>query len=135
MSVLNPVKTVKVQGADVEVRELRALDLLAFFKLVGEHAKKFLNDKGDVVFNIEKLIEVVNSSEELVEFLILKSTGCDAEWFRTISPGELLDLLDAAIELNLSEDLLKKAARLGDRLKAIFGPKTSRTDSPPPLTS
>lgn len=135
MSVLNSVKAVKVQGEDVEVRELRALDMLAFFKLVAAQAGKFFNAKGDVVFNLEKLSDLITGSEELVQFLVLKSTGRDAEWLGKVSPGELLDLLDAAIELNLTEDLLKKAGRLGDRLKGIFGPKTSKTDSPPPLTS
>ncbi|MEW6306273.1 MAG: hypothetical protein AB1705_22630 [Verrucomicrobiota bacterium] len=119
--ILNPVRTVNVQGEAVEVRELRALDALQFFKLLSAHAGKLVNDQGNITLSLDRLVELVSGVEELARYLLLKSTGRDEAWLRGVSFGESLDVLDAALELNLTEDLLKKARRLGDRVKALFG--------------
>lgn len=122
ISILNPVRTVTVQGQTVEVRELRALDVLQFFKLLSGHARKLANEQGNITLSLDRLAELVTGTEELSQFLILKSTGRDDAWFKSVAFGESLDLLDAALELNLSEELLKKVQRLGERVKAVFQP-------------
>lgn len=57
----------------------------------------------------------------------MKSTGKDAEWLKQRSTLEIFALLDAALEVNLSDGLLELGKKVGGRLGRVFAAKTNTT--------
>jgi len=136
ISVLNPVKTVSVQGVDVEVREMRHLDMIGFLKLIHKHVNELADEKGAIRFSVDRLTEIITGAEELSLFLLSKSTGKDTAWVAQLSFSDALILMDTALELSFSEDVIKNARQLGGRVKASFGLlKIAKPTSPPHSTS
>ncbi|HXG46254.1 MAG TPA: hypothetical protein VNO52_01420 [Methylomirabilota bacterium] len=145
-SLLNPTRTIAVNGQEVEIRELRAIDALAFAKLLAEQLSRIAGAGQQLVIDLGKLVELVAASEQLSNFLVLKSTGRPAAWLAEITLADYLDVLEAAIELNLREDLQKKFVALGGRVARILnlqkttlpGPSSGSSlgaTAPPPGTT
>ena len=63
------------------------------------------------------------------------TTGRDDAWFNELSITDLLKVLNAAAELNFSEEIRKNGRGLADQIKGIFQPKTVKLPSPAPSTS
>lgn len=122
-SVLNPVKELTVNGKTVQVRELRAVDGLQFIKRLAD----FLGDLQPSKSNGEvavKISELVCQSTDLAQHLVLKSTGNGEQWLSEISTEEFVDVLEAAVDLNLHQDLVKKIRGVVASIKAKLGPQT-----------
>jgi len=139
-SILNPLKEIEAQGAKVEVREMRAIDAMAFFKKAAEKVGRFIHfapqQGGGMRVELDladKLKDAVMDSGELAEILVLKSTGKDADWLAKLSISEFLDALDAALEVNLNPEVLKKAVGVMNRLTGLFA--TPKGPSPSPSTT
>lgn len=119
---IEPAKvTVATTMGPIIVSELRALDAMKFIRLLAQHAGKLGDNQGNIKLRLDKLVELVAGTEELARHLCLASTGKDEAWLNTLSFGEMVDVLDAAVTLNFSELNAKKVIQLGGKLKAAFG--------------
>jgi hypothetical protein len=129
-SVLNPVRTVRLAAGDVEVRELRAIDAQYFLRLVAERASGLSNGEGFLDFR--RMAEMVAASAELANHLVLKSCGKTEAWLSEITLEEFMGVLDAAMDINFTEALEKKAAAVGARVARLMNLNAS---SPAPSIS
>ena len=84
-----------------------------------------LNEQGQFTPTAQAFEQLVVGSAELTELLLTRATGRDREWLDQRSVAEVFDLLDAALALNLSEDLIARGKRLAERVRAAFGSPNS----------
>lgn len=143
-SILRPERTVKLSDGEVVVHDLPWHDALQFLKLLSSHAKDLLGNVGpdgrvNVGDIIPKLADLIGNVEELSTFLLTRSTGKSADWLlgAPIDQGrgreggrstlEVLALLDAALEVNLSDGLIELGKKVGGRLQRVLPSKTNAT--------
>lgn len=138
VSALFPSKQVKLHGGEaVEVREMAWPDALEFLRKLTAFAGSYLKPDGSFAFSMTGLADLVNSSAELSNFLILKSTDQSEAFLERLPVCSALDILDSALELNLSEEVLKRGKKLGARFQALAGksPKPTTSTTSDSLTS
>lgn len=136
MNVLKPEKKLALSTGEVTVRELRAVEALELFRRAAAYAGKLTNEKGELQITVDRIVDLVSGTEELARYVATTTTGGDNAWFDGLTVSDLVAVLDDAVELNLSEGTLKNVARLGDRLKTIFGRNSElKKPSPAPSTS
>jgi len=119
-SILNPSREVEIAGGAVTVRELRALDALEFIKRLSSYfgsIQKSTSDDGAVRLRVE-IASLVTGASDVAEFLVLKSTGKDRAWLAELGAEDLLSILHAALDLNVSEGLIKKALSVFDLVRS-----------------
>jgi hypothetical protein len=139
LKILHPVIPVATgpEGKDiVEVREMRWPDALAFLQALGKEVGQVMTTTGNISFTPDKLPDIIGQSGALIEHLICKATGRDAAWLNTLTTGEMLDLLDAAVELNVSPELFARGKAVADRVKKVFAKENTDAKNPTgePLT-
>lgn len=141
---LNPVIRVpNIQGASVDVKELRWRDYLRAIKELTTSILTLLDTakpgtKGDdqedgFAFDVgggkvlkigkDRLLQAIASNEELVLWVLQSSTGKGPEWVEACSGREVLALLAAVIELNLSKEVVGSGKALADHMRGVFGSK------------
>ena len=119
--IFNPVTEVKLRdGKTVEVRELSWPDALAFYNKLRAQSKALLNEKGDLVLDANKLLDVIGENVELAAWLVEKTTGQDADWIAQRSLSEMLEIITVALEVNL-EVITEKIKNGKCRLQALAG--------------
>lgn len=126
--VLNAVRLVKVRGEQVEVRELTWKDYVRAVKQMTGTILGLIGDGGKIsmdaiVLNREKLTEAIGAQEDLVAWVLAKSTSRDQAWVDSLSAREVLPLLDAVIELNLSPEVIEQGKKLAGQMGEAFGLK------------
>lgn len=124
-------KEITVGGEKITVREITWLDTLTLMKKIGAHAQSLVKD-GAVKFETDKIAELLAGTQELAEFLITKSTNLDADWLNKLSFPDGLEVLDAALEINLSPEIVGKAKNVGGRLGQALGIKAAVKLTPMP---
>lgn len=129
MSVLNPVTKVPVQGVEVEVKQFKALKLLALLKKLNAHINILANEKGELALTTANFSGVVIATEELFCEVVMEATGKDREWLETLDLSEAMDLLSAIFELNKAV-LTKKVEGLAGAWKSIPQDETRKPNSP-----
>jgi hypothetical protein len=132
LDILNPVVELTVRNEKLLVRELPWPDALQFLQLLSGHAGKMIGEDGRMKIDFGRLSALVTSSQEVSEFLMLKSTGRDQAWLAQLSFRECLDVLDAALSINLSPEMFNAGKKIEGRLRSLFGsePATSTTTLP-----
>jgi hypothetical protein len=135
LQVLNPTKEIKVHGDVITVQEMRWPDAVDFFNRLASGISLFLDEKGQVSINPKAITQMVTSSAELSTLLILRSTGKDEAWLKQIGVCAALDVLDLALELNLSEELIAKGKKLAGRVKDAFTNQRASASMPSPKPS
>lgn len=123
--IFNPVVTVKIRGDSVEVRELTWKHYLRAVKELTDNLLGLMSGKNTLELNKEKVVATISAQEELVSWVIQASTGKDAAWVDSLSARELLLLLKAVVDLNLSEELIGVGKGLAGRMADVFGLKTA----------
>lgn len=142
-TILRPEINLTIGDQSIVVRDLPWPDALEFLKQLSAHAQDLLTgvgtktEGGGLTLNVEallpKLTELITNTNELLTFLITRSTGKDASWVHGLSTIEMLTVLDAALEVNLSDGLIALGKKVGGRLGRVLAAKTSTT--PPSATS
>ena len=139
LSILHPVKTISLGGETLEVRELRWPEALGFLQRLAQQAGQFLTADGRLVPPADQFPRIIQESAVLVEYLVTKTTGKDSAWLNDLTPAEVLTVLDAALELNVSPELFARGKALAGRLQWVFdqGPtgRPSTNSSPNAATS
>jgi hypothetical protein len=122
MEILDPVKT---DGLKWPVKEMNWRDGMAFLGLIGKHASEIgiESSGGKVALDFAKLPALIGNVKELGDFLLTKSTGREQAEIDALSFKEAVALMDAAVELNLSEELLQRGKSVAGRVGAAFGVK------------
>lgn len=113
ISVFNPVIVVEIGAQKIEVRELAWPDALAFITRLKEQAQSLTDESGNMRVDAPKLMEAISSNAELAAWLVCKTCRRTDEWLAERSLGEVLALVEASLEVNLSV--------IGDRLKNVRG--------------
>jgi hypothetical protein len=129
LNILHPVKTVAAGGELVEVRELRWPDALAFLQALARQAGQFITPDGRLEFTAETLPRAVRESGALIDCLLTKATGREAAWLQNLAPVDVLALLDAALELNASPELIARGKTLAGRLQTAFASRPAAAPS------
>ncbi len=119
--ILHPVREIPLRGETVVVREMRWKEAIAFTEKLSGLAREFTEPDGRLVVTPEKLGAVIARSGDLATQLLERTTGLGRETLDDLRPVEVLDLLAAAIEVNLHEDLLGKARGVGQALSRSLG--------------
>ncbi len=145
ISILNPVQSVTLSRDSVEVRQMPFLQALQFLKEVSGLAGKLFDAKGNfllakkssngVELDLQPLQDMVSSTGDLAVFLLKHSTGKDDEWISKLSAAEGMTVLKAAIEINLSPEILKLGNDLAGFLVAAFTKKTATKEPAKQLIS
>jgi hypothetical protein len=118
--LLRPSVKVLTSLGQIEVRELRWADALTFLKMLSAHSQHFLED-GRFNFNLGKMVELITGACELSAFL-LEYSVVDAEMEISAMPfHDALLLLDAALEVNLSPEILALAKKTAARFAPASG--------------
>lgn len=127
--ILFPQKELKIGDESFVVRELAWSEALDFLKKLGGYLGSLMNDKGELVVTVSGLTDLISNTQELSATLVAKATGRTAESFENLSLGQMLDLIDAALELNLSEEIIAKGKNIAGRFQRFAG-KTPRMATP-----
>lgn len=121
--ILNTTRDVALRdGSTVAVRELRALDALEFVKRLSGYFGSIQRSADDGTGRIRiEVAALITGATEVSEFLVLKSTGKDRAWLEELGAEDLLDVLHAAIDANVTEGLIKKARSVFDLVRSRIG--------------
>ena len=127
VEILNPVKEIAVAGATWQVKEMNWRDGMQFLGMISKHASEVVSGEGGkVTVDFAKLPALVASMEELANFLLTRSTGRELAEVNALRFSDSLALIDAAIELNLSQELLERGKQIAGRVGAAFGVNVSK---------
>lgn len=132
MEILNPARAVKLSGREVKVKELNWREAMEFLGKLSQYAGGFMTGDGKFVVETSAVVALVLNAKELADFLLMKTTGLTQEEVDALSLSEVLSLLDAAIELNLSPELLARGKSVAGRVGAAFG---ANKKSPEPISA
>jgi hypothetical protein len=107
-------KELTLHGQKITVREMRWMDARQFLNKLAAQAGAFFDVQESpetginvkFVFDLPRLIGVIKDCGELADFLLTKSTGQPEAWLQEISLTDGLQVLDAALELNVSEEII-----------------------------
>ncbi|MES2692666.1 MAG: hypothetical protein V4773_04275 [Verrucomicrobiota bacterium] len=139
-NVLRPQITVTLQSGDVTVRDLPWQDALEFLRKLSGHAKELLasstsDGRVDISTLLPRLTDLVTNVQELSQFLLLSSTGKDEAWLKGLGTIEAMAVLDAALEVNLSDGLLELGKKVAGRLARVMPAKVRTSVTPPSAIS
>lgn len=129
-SILNPHIDVKLRDGTVTVHELKWPMLWQLLAKLSAQAGEFVTMEGgkaSMSLSVEKIGALVTGSGELTQQLILGTTGKDEAWLKERHVGEVLDLLDASLNVNLSESIVGRVKKIGSRLQGLFAAQPAKT--------
>lgn len=120
--VLHPIREVQLDSQrTITVREMRWKDAVAFAEKLSGLLGQFTSPDGRLVITPERIAAAITSSGALATDLVSRSGGMSPEEVGDLAPAQVLELLAAALEVNLHPDLLGKARRVGQSLQAALG--------------
>lgn len=135
-TILRPEITVQLASGPVVLRDLPWLDALEFLRRLSDHAKDILaastasDGSVDLAALLPKLTELVQNVGDLSTFLLTKSAGKDEAWLAQFGTFETMALLDAALEVNLSEGLIELGKKVAARLARVMAAKETSASPP-----
>lgn len=138
IEILTNAKEVRLSTkARVTVRGLPWGDAFRLLKHAGEAANELFvaTETGEVQADLSRLPELLLQSSDLASMLLDGATDIAVEEIVTLPIEDVLALIDAALELTVTEGVQKNAAALGARLGGLFQqakqrPGQSTTSSP-----
>jgi hypothetical protein len=121
----------------VDVRELSWREYLAVvkrltdtvFKVVGKDINSLSKAKElTITLEPKALISAISEQEDLVAWLVEKTTGLKQDEISKLSPVEVMPLLGLIVEMNLTPEHVAAGKALAGQMGAIFG--VLKTGSP-----
>jgi hypothetical protein len=111
--ILFPDREITVGGKQkIKVRELAWPDARAFMTELAGYLEKLFDAKGEVKIDVSVITGLITTTDELISSLVAKTTGKDKAWLDTLPLGSVLDLIETALALNLSDELLAKGKKI-----------------------
>jgi hypothetical protein len=120
-------RKIRLPEETVTVVEMPWGKTIAFIEKLSERLADIMRVKAadgggaSLGLNLTDPIKLVTSSRLLTEELVLGATGKDVAWLEAQSPRAVLAILDAAIEINLSDELKKLGKAVGLRVASGLG--------------
>ena len=110
------------QIGNVTVREMAWPDFIKFLEMLSQKLSAMVNAQGEVKLNPLVIGQIVSSSAELSNQLLASSCriGNERIDIESLEVTKAIDLLDAAVEINFSEEVLGRIKKLAMRLKGAF---------------
>jgi len=108
--------TIELDARKVVVRRMRWGAARAFLKKLAQHVANLGGSLADV---LPKLPELIGTVDELAGDLIINSTDLKKEELDQLDVAQFAALLDAAVELNLGEELKNSFAGIAKNLTAL----------------
>ena len=105
----------------MEVREMNWRDAMGFLGMLSAHAGKMVNRDGQFAMTEEALRGLVLGTKVVADDLMLKASKLPQEEIDNLSMREALDLIDAALDLNLSEELITRGKKFAGRFGSLLG--------------
>jgi hypothetical protein len=131
--VLNPVVAIKIRDRLIEVKEMPWKDYLRAVKDMTGTLMKLIGPGGNTLaLTKENVIEALTAQEELLTWVLQKCTGEEQTFISSLSAREILPLIQAAVDLNLSQEVVGAGKKLAGQMGQVFGLKKQ---SPGPLTT
>lgn len=120
--ILNPVVEVHgIQGGTVGVRELKWKSYMRAIKSLTEAVIKYIEaSEGGKKLDPRGLVEAIAAQEGLASWVVAESTGRPEEWVAELTGREMMAILEAVVELNLSEEVVGRGKALAARMRAVF---------------
>jgi hypothetical protein len=118
--VFDPVRELTINGEKITIRELPWPQALKFTKMLVESSREFAKE-GKFEFTMESLPALVINAGQLSTFMILQATGRDEKWLEQIPFSSACEILDAALAINLSPEVLGKAKKAAGRFAQAIG--------------
>lgn len=110
-------RDIKLPGETVHVGEMPWTDTLAVLQSVSEFAGQFIQngEDGSSRLVLSDLIAFISKSDKLAGEIVSRSTGKTIEWVGAQSPRAVLAILDAAIDVNMSDEVKNLGKAVGRR--------------------
>lgn len=108
--------TLELEGRKIVVRRMKWQAARAFIKKLAAHLSKIGASLNDA---LTKLPELIAGADELAVDLVINSTDLKAEDFDQLDIAEAAAVLNAAVELNLGEELKNSFAGIAANLGAL----------------
>lgn len=109
-----------VSQGTVTVREIPWRPALAFATRLAATLEKHADPEGNVSLTQETIGRMVTESADLVDDLVTKASDLTTDEVGALRPVEVLDLLEAAIAINIHAELLGKARQVGQAAAAAI---------------
>jgi hypothetical protein len=133
-SVLDPVREVTIACGKISIKEMSWPKALKFLNELSKQSKEFVGEDGKFRFQMDRLAEVIAQAGELSTYLILNATDIDEAIIQEISFAEGCELLDAALSMNLTPEIMGKAKKVSGRFAQVLGTTkaAAKTSNLPP---
>jgi hypothetical protein len=123
--VLDPIREIVIRNSEnlevkVNVRELTWPKALKFCLMLAEKSAQFAKD-GRFDFKPENFPALISNASELSDFLICESTGWDKATLESVPVSSAFAVLDAALAINLSPEVLGSAKKAAGRFAQAIG--------------
>lgn len=135
--ILFPNKEIKLnKNESLTVKELEWNEGLEFVRelskqmsIVTELANAVMASKDGKTFSVQPgtIASLITGSADLAGSLVRKATGLDDEGMKKLSMSKGLEVLDLALELNLTNELLEKGKKIAGRLQSFAAGGPART--------
>jgi hypothetical protein len=117
--------TVNIRGEEIEISELRWKDASQAVKgLIGSLARMVGAD-GAISFDQSRITASIAEQEELLSFVVQKSTGRDSQWIDDLTGAEALRLLGPIVELNLNPETITVGKSIFEKVSRFLVAKKS----------
>jgi len=121
IQILRGKTEVEIQGTLVEVKELTWTEALEFFERAAEGLVQLADEQGQIHLTPDTFRELLRRSHGLTQWLLYRATSLDVPTIELLPIRDLLRLLDAALELNLSDEVLELGKRVARRFGGFLG--------------
>ena len=131
MDTTPKVKSVSVAGRVVEVREIGWRDALQLVRDISKTLARFVTIKGKdktqtLDIDLDKIIDGILENEKTALLLVEKSIAASnvadcQQWLSSLTVTQFGALLDAAIEINLSPEVIGTGKMLAGRMTGVLG--------------
>lgn len=121
-------KAVPCIGRTIVARRMAWKATRDFLKKLSAHIREMGVAKFDAAAVVAKLPEIITSADDLTEFLLVKSTDLTLEQINDLDTLDGLNLIEAALEVNLDDELKKSFAGIAAKIGALSATMTPSSE-------